>query len=127
MLLSLALTSFLTGVTEPIEFTFMFLAPVLYAVHAVLTGLVDGADGRCSACGSASASRPGLFDYVLNFGSSTRPLLLLPVGALYFADLLFRLPLLHRPLRPQDAGPRAEAARPGRRRSPARRRAAPAR
>ena len=38
LLLSMALTSFLTGVTEPIEFAFMFLAPVLYAVHAVLTG-----------------------------------------------------------------------------------------
>jgi phosphotransferase system glucose/maltose/N-acetylglucosamine-specific IIC component len=35
MLLSLALTSALTGVTEPIEFSFMFLAPVLYAVHAI--------------------------------------------------------------------------------------------
>ena len=39
MLLSMALTSFLTGVTEPIEFAFMFLAPVLYAIHAVLTGV----------------------------------------------------------------------------------------
>ena len=39
MLFSMALTSFLTGVTEPIEFSFMFLAPVLYAIHAVLTGL----------------------------------------------------------------------------------------
>ena len=39
LLLSMALTSFLTGVTEPIEFAFMFLAPVLYAVHAVLTGV----------------------------------------------------------------------------------------
>lgn len=29
----------MTGVTEPIEFTFMFIAPVLYAVHAVLTGV----------------------------------------------------------------------------------------
>ena len=34
LLLSMALTSFLTGVTEPIEFTFMFLAPLLYVVHA---------------------------------------------------------------------------------------------
>ncbi|PAV93730.1 hypothetical protein WR25_13489 [Diploscapter pachys] len=41
MLFSLALTSFLTGVTEPIEFSFMFLAPVLYAIHAVLTGLSE--------------------------------------------------------------------------------------
>ena len=39
MLLSMALTSFLTGVTEPIEFSFMFLAPLLYAIHAVLTGI----------------------------------------------------------------------------------------
>ena len=38
MLLSMALTSFLTGVTEPIEFSFMFLAPGLYALHALLTG-----------------------------------------------------------------------------------------
>lgn len=39
MMFSLALTSFVTGVTEPIEFTFMFIAPVLYAIHAVLTGV----------------------------------------------------------------------------------------
>src|SRR3546814_7375973 len=39
MLLSMALTALLTGVTEPIEFSFMFLAPLLYALHAVLTGL----------------------------------------------------------------------------------------
>ena len=38
-MLSAAFTSFLTGVTEPIEFSFMFLAPLLYALHAVLTGL----------------------------------------------------------------------------------------
>src|SRR3982751_4393508 len=39
LFLPLALTSFLPGVTEPIEFSFMFLAPALYVVHAVLTGL----------------------------------------------------------------------------------------
>jgi PTS system glucose-specific IIC component len=39
MFISSALAVFLTGVTEPIEFMFMFLAPALYAVHAVLTGL----------------------------------------------------------------------------------------
>ncbi|SFL95901.1 Phosphotransferase system IIC components, glucose/maltose/N-acetylglucosamine-specific [Halanaerobium salsuginis] len=37
--LSVALTSFLTGITEPIEFSFMFLAPLLYVIHALLTGL----------------------------------------------------------------------------------------
>jgi PTS system N-acetylglucosamine-specific IIC component len=83
MLLSLALTSLLTGVTEPIEFTFMFLAPLLYAVHAVLTGLamvIMNALGVKLGFGFSA----GLFDYVLNYGLATRPLMLLPVGALYF-------------------------------------------
>jgi PTS system N-acetylglucosamine-specific IIC component len=88
MLLSLALTSLLTGVTEPIEFTFMFLAPLLYAVHAVLTGLsmviMDALGVRLGFGFSA-----GLFDYVLNYGLATRPLLLLPVGAAYFAIYYF--------------------------------------
>ncbi|QCB42177.1 PTS N-acetyl-D-glucosamine transporter [Sphingomonas sp. PAMC26645] len=83
MLLSLALTSALTGVTEPIEFSFMFLAPVLYAVHAVLTGLsmalMDVLGVKMGFGFSA-----GLLDYVLNFGKATRPLVLLPVGAVYF-------------------------------------------
>ena len=39
LLMAAALASFLTGVTEPIEFSFMFLAPALYVVHALLTGL----------------------------------------------------------------------------------------
>jgi len=82
MLFSLALTSALTGVTEPIEFSFMFLAPVLYAVHAVLTGLsmsLMAALGVKLGFGFSA----GLLDYVLNFAKATRPLLLLPVGAVY--------------------------------------------
>jgi PTS system N-acetylglucosamine-specific IIC component len=79
---SMALTSFLTGVTEPIEFTFMFLAPALYAVHAVLTGvamaLMHVLDIHLGFGFSA-----GLFDYVLNFSRATHPLLLIPVGAAY--------------------------------------------
>ena len=39
LLLSAALTSMLTGITEPIEFTFLFVAPVLYAIHCVFAGL----------------------------------------------------------------------------------------
>jgi len=84
LLLSMALTSFLTGVTEPIEFTFMFLAPVLYVVHALLTGLamvtMDLLSSRLGFSFSA-----GFFDYVINFGKATHPLYLLPVGAAYFA------------------------------------------
>jgi PTS system N-acetylglucosamine-specific IIC component len=84
MLLSMALTSFLTGVTEPIEFTFIFLAPLLFALHAVLTGaafvVMSLLDVKLGFGFSA-----GLFDYVLNFGKATRPLLLIPVGLAYFA------------------------------------------
>jgi PTS system N-acetylglucosamine-specific IIC component len=84
MLFSMALTSFLTGVTEPIEFSFMFLAPILYAIHSVLTGvamaLMDAINVRLGFGFSA-----GLFDYVLNFKQATRPWMLIPVGLAYFA------------------------------------------
>jgi PTS system N-acetylglucosamine-specific IIC component len=83
LLASMALTSFLTGITEPIEFTFMFLAPVLYGVHAILTGLalvIMNVLGVHLGFGFSA----GLFDYVLNYSLATRPLWLLPVGALYF-------------------------------------------
>lgn len=82
LLLSMALTSFLTGVTEPIEFTFMFLAPVLFALHALLTGtamvVMELLQSRLGFGFSA-----GLFDYVLNFNLAGKPLLLLPVGVAY--------------------------------------------
>ncbi len=83
LLASMALTSFLTGITEPIEFTFMFLAPVLYGLHAILTGLamvVMNLLGVRLGFGFSA----GLFDYALNYGLATRPLWLLPVGGLYF-------------------------------------------
>jgi PTS system N-acetylglucosamine-specific IIC component len=80
---SIALTSLLTGVTEPIEFTFMFLAPFLYVVHALLTGvafvIMNALHVRLGFGFSA-----GLFDYVLNFNRATHPWLLWPVGVLYF-------------------------------------------
>ncbi|HVS77432.1 MAG TPA: N-acetylglucosamine-specific PTS transporter subunit IIBC [Steroidobacteraceae bacterium] len=83
LLASIALTSFLTGVTEPVEFSFMFLAPALYAVHALLTGLafiiMSALHVRLGFGFSA-----GLFDYILNFKFASHPLLLLPVGAAYF-------------------------------------------
>ena len=79
---SLALTAFLTGVTEPIEFTFLFLAPALFVVHALLTGaamvLMDALGVKLGFGFSA-----GLLDYLLNFGLATRPLLLVPVGLAY--------------------------------------------
>jgi PTS system N-acetylglucosamine-specific IIC component len=84
MLTSMALTAFLTGVTEPIEFTFMFLAPLLYLMHTILTGAAM-ALMHVLGVHLGFGFSAGFFDYVLNFSKSTRPLLLLPVGLAYFA------------------------------------------
>ncbi|MCU6454324.1 N-acetylglucosamine-specific PTS transporter subunit IIBC [Sphingomonas sp. A2-49] len=115
MLFSLALTSFLTGVTEPIEFSFMFLAPVLYGVHAVLTGLSEALMNALGVKLGYGFSA-GLFDYVLNFGKATRPLLLVPIGAVYafVYYVLFRWTILRFDLptpgrEAVDAGPAAPA------------------
>ncbi|WP_280567437.1 N-acetylglucosamine-specific PTS transporter subunit IIBC [Chromohalobacter sp. 296-RDG] len=84
LLLSLALTAFLTGVTEPIEFTFMFLAPFLYVLHAMLTGLsmvlMELLNVKLGFTFSA-----GAFDYALSYGLSTNGWLMVPVGLCYFA------------------------------------------
>lgn len=82
LLLSMALTSFLTGVTEPIEYSFMFLAPVLYAIHALLTGL------SLAICQLLNIKlgftfSAGAIDYVLNYGLSTHGWWAIPLGLAY--------------------------------------------
>ena len=87
MFMSIALTAFLTGITEPIEFTFMFLAPVLYVFHAIMTGLalaVANIMGMKLAFGFSA----GLLDYVLGFGIASKPLMIIVVG-LVFAAIYF--------------------------------------
>ncbi|SDK03615.1 N-acetylglucosamine-specific PTS transporter subunit IIBC [Sediminibacillus albus] len=87
MLFSIGFTAFLTGVTEPIEFSFMFLSPLLYFVHAVLTGIsmmvALWLDIRHGFGFSA-----GFIDYVLNFGIAQNPLILFVQG-LVFAAIYF--------------------------------------
>jgi len=64
-----ALVAFFTGITEPIEFSFMFLAPALYGLHAILTGVfafVVGAFGIQLGFGFSA----GLIDYVLSIPKS---------------------------------------------------------
>jgi N-acetylglucosamine PTS system EIICBA or EIICB component len=82
MLLSMALTAFLTGVTEPVEFTFMFLAPILYVIHAILTGismaLMNLLHVRLGFTFSA-----GAFDYIISYRLGTNGWMLLPVGLVY--------------------------------------------
>ena len=84
VLASMALTAMLTGVTEPVEFSFMFLAPLLYALHALLTGVsmavMHVLDVRLGFTFSA-----GLFDFLLSYGKGHNGWLVLPVGAAYFA------------------------------------------
>lgn len=84
VLLSMGLTAALTGVTEPVEFAFMFLAPALYAIHAVLTG-ISMALMHALGVKLGFGFSAGLFDYLLNFGIAQKPLLLIPVGLAYFA------------------------------------------
>jgi len=88
LMLSAALCAFLTGVTEPLEFAFLFVAFPLYVIHAILTGtslaLVNALDIRDGFGFSA-----GLIDYVLNFGIATKPLLLIVIGLGYAAIYYF--------------------------------------
>ncbi|MFH8340316.1 PTS transporter subunit EIIC [Streptomyces sp. AM6-12] len=94
MMLSLALTSFVTGVTEPIEFTFMFIAPALYAIHAVLTGVslaLTWALGMKDGFGFSA----GAIDFLLNLGIASNPwgLALVGVcfGAVYYVVFRFAI------------------------------------
>ncbi|MDR2323856.1 MAG: N-acetylglucosamine-specific PTS transporter subunit IIBC [Acidovorax sp.] len=104
LLLSMALTSFLTGVTEPIEFSFMFLAPLLYGLHAVLTGL---SLAICELLGIhlGFTFSAGAIDYALGYGLSSNGWMALPLGAVYavvyyavfrFCIRHFKLPTLGR-------------------------------
>ncbi len=92
---SAALTSFLTGITEPIEFSFLFLAPLLYSVHAVMTA---GAYYLCIVMGikHGMTFSHGFIDYILLFPKSTNGFGILYVGAvwavLYF--VVFRFVIL---------------------------------
>lgn len=84
MLLSLALTSFLTGVTEPIEFLFIFLSPVLLVVHALLSALSMFITDSLGVLHGFTFSA-GAIDYLLNFSLATKPLFILGIGAVMAA------------------------------------------
>lgn len=81
-LLGVALTSFLTGITEPIEFLFMFLSPLLYVVHAVLTGLSLAVATMLDIHHGFTFSA-GAIDFFLNYGIAKKPYLLIVQGLVY--------------------------------------------
>lgn len=74
-----AFVSFLTGITEPLEFSFMFVAPVLYGIHAVLSGLA-GYITTSMGIHHGFGFSAGFLDYVINYPLATKPLLLIPIG-----------------------------------------------
>ncbi len=88
ILAGVAFTSFLTGITEPMEFLFLFVAPILFVVHALLTGL-SLALAHWMGIHHGFGFSAGFIDYLINYRLATHPLLLLPlglfIGSLYFA------------------------------------------
>jgi len=82
MFIGLALTSFLTGITEPIEFSFMFVAPLLYGVHAILTGLSLWITTLLGIKSGFTFSA-GFIDFGINFNIAQKPMLLLLIGVIY--------------------------------------------
>ncbi|WP_441245928.1 PTS transporter subunit EIIC [Kitasatospora sp. McL0602] len=84
MMMSLALTSFVTGVTEPIEFAFVFIAPVLYAIHAVLTAVSMAVTWALGVHVGFNFSA-GAIDYGLSWHLATKPWLIVPIGLVFAA------------------------------------------
>jgi PTS system glucose-specific IIC component len=96
---SAALTSFLTGITEPLEFAFLFVAPVLYVVHALLVGVAFLATYLLDARLGYSFSH-GFIDYALYYVNNIRPWIVLILGPIFavvyfvvFRTLILKLDL----------------------------------
>jgi PTS system glucose-specific IIC component len=100
IMISAALTSFLTGITEPIEFSFLFVAPMLYAIHAALAAVAYFVCIELGIHHSTTFSH-GLIDYIVLFPNSVRATWYLWLGPLwalmYF--VLFRTLILRRNLK----------------------------
>ncbi|MFF7328529.1 PTS transporter subunit EIIC [Streptomyces sp. NPDC008150] len=94
MMMSLALTSFVTGVTEPIEFSFLFIAPLLYVLHAVLTAVSMAVTWGLGVHDGFNFSA-GAIDYALNWHLATKPWLIIPIGlvfgAIYYVTFRFAI------------------------------------
>ena len=82
ILAGVAFTSFLTGITEPLEFLFLFVAPLLFVIHALLTGFALAAAQALDIHAGFGFSA-GFIDYAINYKLATNPLRILPLGALF--------------------------------------------
>ncbi|MDN2663150.1 PTS glucose transporter subunit IIBC [Psychromonas sp. 14N.309.X.WAT.B.A12] len=92
IMLSAALTSFLTGITEPIEFSFMFVAPVLYAIHALLAGSAFVVTNMLGMVHGTSFSH-GLIDFLVLSANAQKIVYFVIIGLVYAAVYytLFRI------------------------------------
>ncbi len=87
IMLSAAFTSFLTGITEPIEFSFLFVAPILYVIHALLAGSAFVLTNMFGLVHGTSFSH-GFIDYVVLFANSEKGLMI-PVFGLAYAAIYY--------------------------------------
>lgn len=97
ILAGVAFTSFLTGITEPLEFLFFFAAPLLFLLHALLTGLALAAAQALDIHAGFGFSA-GFIDYLINYKLATNPLRILPLGivfaVIYFVASYYTVKLL---------------------------------
>lgn len=97
ILAGVAFTSFLTGITEPLEFLFFFAAPPLFLLHALLTGLALAAAQALDIHAGFGFSA-GFIDYLINYKLATNPLRILPLGivfaVIYFVTAYYTVKLL---------------------------------
>lgn len=82
LLAGVAFTSFLTGITEPLEFMFIFAAPILFIIHALLTGLAM-ASAQLLDIHMGFGFSAGLIDYIINYKLGQNSLLIIPLGVVF--------------------------------------------
>lgn len=82
LMIAAAATSFVTGITEPIELAFLFVAPVLYLIHAILC---SAAFMLCIELGikHSTTFSHGLFDFIFLYGQSTKGWVLFVIGPIW--------------------------------------------
>ncbi|MDR0484881.1 MAG: glucose-specific PTS transporter subunit IIBC [Alphaproteobacteria bacterium] len=88
LMISAALTSFLTGITEPVEFSFLFVAPALYLVHCVLAA-VGYIPVILLGIRHGTTFSQGLFDFIILYPQSTNAWMLIPLGIITFFIYFF--------------------------------------
>lgn len=111
LLLSSALTSMLTGITEPIEFSFLFVAPILFVVHSVITGLAYAIAQALNITVGLTFSG-GFIDLflfgILQGNAKTGWLLIIPIGIIYFIVYYFLFSFMIKKLNLKTPGREAD-------------------